>query len=213
MASTARARPVSPSFCTQPQPISCCRAALRAALLSLLHWALSILVTVQRRRRRRRRLLSGRSGRSWRMSRPMSIRATLSTRPAGQKSVPRYPALPLVADALPLSAGFGRGSARKGVRRRANVGLSPDCSGVSVRVRWQAYFAKFPAARLADLDSPAQTIGSSYKRGWQLYTQFVPPTVRCSHMVAHTWLHKWFHTLPRGARADPMQCTRLMTRV
>lgn len=43
------------------------------------------------------------------------------------------------------------------------------------KVSSSAYFAKFPEARLVDPEGGAQTVGSSYKRGWQLYTQFVPP--------------------------------------
>ena len=42
------------------------------------------------------------------------------------------------------------------------------------KVSSSSYFAKFPEARLCALDGVAQTVGSSYKRGWQLYTQFVP---------------------------------------
>ena len=42
------------------------------------------------------------------------------------------------------------------------------------KVSSSTYFAKFPEARLCALDGVAQTVGSSYKRGWQLYTQFVP---------------------------------------
>ena len=42
------------------------------------------------------------------------------------------------------------------------------------KVSGSTYFAKFPEARLCALDGVAQTVGSSYKRGWQLYTQFVP---------------------------------------
>lgn len=37
-----------------------------------------------------------------------------------------------------------------------------------------SYYAKHPTARVAELGAKAQTVGSSYKRGWALYSQFVP---------------------------------------
>ena len=45
------------------------------------------------------------------------------------------------------------------------------------KVSGSNYFAKYPTARLCDLEGTAQTIGSSYKRGWALYSQFVPPLI------------------------------------
>ena len=42
------------------------------------------------------------------------------------------------------------------------------------KVQQQPYFQKHPEARVADVESIAQTITSNYKSGYMLYTQFVP---------------------------------------
>jgi site-specific DNA-cytosine methylase len=42
------------------------------------------------------------------------------------------------------------------------------------KISGSSYYSKHPTARVADLGAKAQTIGSSYKRGWALYSQFVP---------------------------------------
>lgn len=42
------------------------------------------------------------------------------------------------------------------------------------KVSGSSYFSRYPTARVAELGAKAQTVGSSYKRGWALYSQFVP---------------------------------------
>ena len=42
------------------------------------------------------------------------------------------------------------------------------------KIQSSAYFKEHPGARRADVTLPAATLNSSYKQGYQLYSQFVP---------------------------------------
>ena len=73
------------------------------------------------------------------------------------------------------------------------------------RVRDSAYFGKFPHARLLTAGTLAQTLQTSYRSGWLLYSQFVPqvatPLSDLSAASADVLPPRYF---------SPRECARLM---